>query len=134
MRPLLYLPLACLLAGPAFSAEEPIDCGDARNTVELNFCASKDYEASDAKLNDVYQKVLKQIAASGSETPYDSASWTRKLRESQKAWIAFRDADCEGAVPMEWSGGTGTSAAVLGCMTDKTDTRTKELAERFDIE
>jgi hypothetical protein len=32
---------------------------------------------------------------------------------------------------MEWSGGTGTSSAVLGCMTELTKARAKDLAERY---
>lgn len=111
--------------------EEKINCGDIRNTVESNFCADKDLKSADAKLNEVYKKVLAQIAESGLEKPYDRHSWEEALRESQRAWITFRDLDCKGAVPMEWSGGTGTTAAVLICMKDKTEARTKDLEERY---
>lgn len=91
-------------------------------------------QASDAKLNAVYKKVLAHIAESELEAPYDPASWEKAMRESQRAWVAFRDADCKGAVPMEWSGGSGTSSAVTGCMTEKTDARMKDLTERYGVE
>jgi uncharacterized protein YecT (DUF1311 family) len=121
-------------ASPSYAEERPIDCQDIRNTVESNFCAEKDFDAADAKLNALYKKVLAQIAETDLEKPYDRSSWDTAMREAQRAWVTFRDADCKGAVPMEWSGGSGTSAAVLGCMTEKTETRTRELKERYGIE
>jgi uncharacterized protein YecT (DUF1311 family) len=111
--------------------EENINCEDIRNTVESNFCADKDFQRADAKLNEIYKKVLAQISEAGLEKPYDRHSWENALREGQRAWITFRDLDCKGAVPMEWSGGTGTTAAVLICMKEKTETRIKELEERY---
>ena len=125
--------LLALSASPVW-ADERVDCENASTTVEMNICSDEDFKAADAKLNATYKKVLAQIAASDLEKPYDRASWDEALRASQRAWVAFRDADCKGAVPMEWSGGTGTTSAVLGCMTAKTETRTKELAERYTIE
>ena len=71
------------------------------------------------------------IAESDNPAPYSAQAWETELRTSQRAWIAFRDADCKGLVPMEWSGGTGTSYAVLGCMTALTKARTEALAERY---
>lgn len=129
IRPLL---LAVLLwpAAPA-QADEPIDCSDARTTYETNFCADKDFKTADDKLNAVYKKVLARIAESDLAKPYDPASWEAALRASQRAWVTFRDADCKDLIAMEWSGGTGTTSAVLGCMIEKTDARTKDLSERY---
>jgi len=125
--------VAGLLASLPARADPPIDCDNARNTIENNYCAEQALDAADQKLNEVYEKVLAHISESGSDEPYDSKSWEKTMREAQRAWIAFRDADCKGAVPMEWSGGTATSAAVLGCMTQKTETRAHELAERYGL-
>jgi uncharacterized protein YecT (DUF1311 family) len=121
-------------ASPPVHADDPIDCSEQTTTVEMNFCADEDFKASDAKLNAAYKRVLAQIADSDLEKPYDRDSWEKAVRESQRAWVAFRDADCKGAVPMEWSGGTGATSAVLGCMTVKTEARTKELAERYNLD
>lgn len=114
------------------AAEDAIDCDNASSTVEMNFCSDEAFQEADAKLNAVYKKVLAHIAEADLEKPYDRDSWEKAMRESQRAWVAFRDADCKGAVPMEWSGGSGTSAAVNGCMTEKTEARTKELTERYE--
>lgn len=126
--------LALVAASLPARADDPIDCAEQNTTVEMNFCADEDFKASDAKLNAAYKKVLAQIADSDLEKPYDRESWEKAMRESQRAWVTFRDADCKGAVPMEWSGGTGTTSAVLGCMTAKTDVRTKELTERYNFD
>lgn len=143
MRPLpsrLLAPLAVLalawttglaaLHAPAFAVDEPkVDCSNAMTTYEQNYCADKDLAEADKKLNEAYQKLLDGIAKTDGEKPFDAKSWEKALRESQRAWVAFRDADCDGLVPMSWGGGTGTTAVVLGCKTAKTEARTKELLE-----
>ena len=121
------------LAMPAIAAEQT-DCSNASNTYEMNICADKEFAAADAELNAVYKVALAAIANSDGEKPYDRKSWEAALRASQRAWVAFRDADCKGLVPMEWSGGTGTTTAVLGCMIQLTQERTKMLKERFAAE
>ena len=141
MRPQLagtFFCLALMLGGqePAHAedAEPPIDCEKATATFELNFCAGKELTKADAELNEVYAKVLARIPAISSEPPYDAKSFEAALRASQRAWVAYRDADCNGLVPMSWNGGTATSGEVLGCMTSKTKERTKDLLERYLLE
>jgi uncharacterized protein YecT (DUF1311 family) len=114
-------------------AATPFDCTKAMATAELNFCAEKSFDSADAKLNEAFKKVLSYVAETGGEKPYDAKSWEAALRASQHAWVAFRDADCKGLLPMSWSGGTATTGEVLGCMQEKTQARTKELLERYDI-
>ena len=113
---------------PALAAEPDVDCDKAMSTPELNQCADATLQAADAKLNAMYQKALAVIRKTKSEQPYDRKSWEEALKVSQRAWLAYRDADCDGLVPMSWGGGTGTTSAVLWCKTEKTETRTKELA------
>jgi uncharacterized protein YecT (DUF1311 family) len=117
--------------GAAQTTPNPIDCANASSTVEMNYCAERDFTEADRVLNQAYSRALAEIAASDNPAPYAPAAWEKELRASQRAWIAFRDADCKGVVPMEWSGGTGTNSAVLGCMVALTKTRAKDLAERY---
>ena len=127
--------IVLVLVSVSARAEEPvIDCSNAMATVELNFCSEKELDKADADLNAAYKKVLGFIAKSDGENPYDAKSWETALRESQRAWVAFRDADCKGLIPMSWSGGTGATGAVLGCMSEKTKARTKELSELYEME
>jgi uncharacterized protein YecT (DUF1311 family) len=128
---LFFLPV---IAARADDAAPEIDCANASATVELNFCAEKELDTADVALNAVYKKVLAFIAKSGTEKPYDAKSWEDALRESQRAWVAFRDADCKGLIPMSWTGGTGATGAVLGCMSEKTKARTEELESLYKLE
>lgn len=112
--------------------EERIDCKNAVSTYELNACADKDFTAADADLNRAYQSALKSIPELATEKPYDAKSWEAALRASQRAWVAFRDAECNNHGAMFWGGGTGATGDIIGCMTDKTKARTKELNERYE--
>jgi uncharacterized protein YecT (DUF1311 family) len=120
-----------LTLAAAQTTPNPIDCARANSTVEMNYCAERDFAEADRLLNEAYSRALAQIAASDNPAPYAPAAWEKEFRAAQRAWITFRDADCKGVVPMEWSGGTGTSAAVLGCMIELTKARANDLAERY---
>jgi uncharacterized protein YecT (DUF1311 family) len=120
------------LVAPTLAATLKVDCAKAVTTPELNLCADRTLQAADTKLNSAYKKVLAEIRKSDNAKPYDPVSWEKALRASQKAWIAYRDADCAGLLPMSWTGGTGTTSAVLGCKAEKTELRTKELLAILD--
>lgn len=120
-----------LLANASAQTPNPIDCAKATATVEINYCADRDYAEADRLLNEAYQKALAMIAKSDGPAPYTAAQWEQELRASQRAWVAFRDADCKGLVPMEWTGGSGTAYAVLGCMIELTKSRSKALRDRY---
>jgi uncharacterized protein YecT (DUF1311 family) len=112
--------------GPVI-AERRADCDKAMSTADLNMCSERIFQAADARLNATFVKAIDVIRKTNGDKPYDPDSWEKALRASQRVWVAFRDADCKGFVPMSWSGGTGTTSAVLGCMTSRTEARTKEL-------
>ena len=129
--------LAALIAtagARAADAEAPVDCSKAMATAELNQCAETELTKADAALNEIYKKALTHIAANGGDKPYDSKSWEEALRKSQRAWVAYRDADCKDLVPMSWTGGTATSGEVLGCLKEKTEARAKDLKDRYGLE
>lgn len=125
--------LACLLSSPglAWAQSGRLDCSKASATPEINACAERDLERADRKLNEAYRMMLGRIDKSDL-TPPQRAEWRKSLQDAQRRWIAFRDADCDGVVPFEWFGGTGATAAVLGCKSAKTEARTKELSDRAD--
>lgn len=124
--------LVSVMSGSASHAEDaPIDCDNANSTVEMNFCADKDFAAADKNLNSAYKAALAYVRTRELDPPYDAKHFEEALRASQRAWVAFRDADCRDLVAQEWSGGTGTSSAILGCMIALTKDRTKDLRDRF---
>lgn len=114
------------------SAAEQVDCGNAQTTYEMQFCADKDFKAADAEMNQAYQAAIARAAGQEAPAPYDGKAYEAALRAAQRAWVAYRDADCKGVVPFSWQGGTGTGAAVIGCLTAKTQSRTKDLREMVE--
>jgi uncharacterized protein YecT (DUF1311 family) len=110
-------------------AAEAVDCRDQQTTAVQNHCAERDLVAADAALNAAYQAELAHIRMHEAPPPYDRQAYEAAFRAAQRAWIAFRDADCKGVVPFSWGNGTGSAAAVLGCLVTRTQARTKELIE-----
>lgn len=98
----------------------------------MTACADKEFTATDGDLNRTYNKALKSIPEMATEAPYDAKSWEAALRQRQRTWVAFRDAECQGHVAMFWTGGTGATADIIGCMTEKTKARSRELNDRYD--
>lgn len=133
LRPIVPLLVVFgLIAPPAFAgAGQTRNCEDADSTPAMNRCAEEAFDTADAELNEVYGKALRAIADRNMDKPYDSATWEVLFRASQRAWIAFRDADCGELIAQEWSGGTGTTYAMFSCKTVKTEARSKELTERY---
>jgi uncharacterized protein YecT (DUF1311 family) len=123
--------LLSFLIGPGPAHAQNIDCAKASSTVEMNFCAEKDFQAADRDLNAAYTAALASIRTRDLEKPYDAKTFEAAMRVSQRAWLAYRDSDCKGLVAQEWSGGSGATSAILGCMTEKTIQRTKDLKERY---
>lgn len=130
----VVLAFAIAVSTPVRAAGEdpPVDCANALSTHDMNFCAAGELEKADAELNEVYKKALAAIPEMASDAPYDAKSWQAALRASQRAWVTFRDAECSDHVAMFWTGGTGATVEILGCKTEKTEARTKELKERYE--
>jgi uncharacterized protein YecT (DUF1311 family) len=109
--------VALLLAAGAARADEKINCksGDL-NQMELDQCAGRDFTAADAKLNTLYKVMMSK---------YDAANGAL-LKASERAWIAYRDAQCDFATNGT-AGGTINSMEDTICRTGKTNDRIKEL-------
>ncbi|NJM55392.1 MAG: DUF1311 domain-containing protein [Verrucomicrobiae bacterium] len=108
-----------------------LDCANAMSTPDLNACSEIEYKTADADLNAAYRKALAEIAKTDLEAPHDPKSFEAAFRKSQRAWVAWRDAECEGLMPMFMGGGSATTGAILGCLTEKTQARAKEISERL---
>ncbi|MBZ9678969.1 lysozyme inhibitor LprI family protein [Mesorhizobium sp. ES1-1] len=83
----------------------------------LNICAGEDRQAADAKLNAAYQQLI------GSE----DAEGKRLLQTAQRAWIAFRDAECARTTASS-EGGSIHPMEVSLCLTKLSNERIEQLA------
>lgn len=92
-------------------------------------CASAALAAADEVLNGVYGKLTDQMKASAD--PQDKER-LRRLVASERAWIAYRDAECalQGASML---GGSGEPLMVLDCHYGLTRERAKRLEDPFSL-
>jgi uncharacterized protein YecT (DUF1311 family) len=58
------------------------DCSKAENTLAIIACHEGRYEKADKELNKVYGEAMKSLSPSAQQ----------KLKESQRAWLKYRDA------------------------------------------
>ena len=68
-------------------------------TVSMRECISEEYARQDVLLNEMYRQLMQRL---GTEGQHD-------LRNAQRAWIAFREAECAWRA----SGETGTLGPVI---------------------
>lgn len=116
--------LGCILYLFAVSALA-LDCNKAITTPEINQCAKIEQDKIEAKLNKIYQRVLKTLDKPDTEIEYYS-----KMKESliaaQRAWVKFREADCD-AVFEKNASGTIRTVMYIECMQARAEQRIKEL-------
>ena len=130
MRKAWAFALALGCAAPAFGATPPADPVDARYTPAYNaclaspdgastygmiVCTQKEDDLQDARLNAVYKKVMADL----------NTRQRAKLLAAQRAWIAFRDAECASYQDEDW--GTISRVLAAGCVLHMTVQRTMDL-------
>ncbi len=125
------LPTLCLAASTnelqAIDRSQEACISDDGSNMGMKMCTDKALKNADALLNVVYQKVSGELSSEeGQET-------LNRLKTAQRAWIPFRDAQCQLAAA-EMLGGTGESLVALGCHYRMTVDRIKELEAQFDVE
>lgn len=118
----------------AASIAQAPDCANAVTTQELNECASAEYEKADQTLNGAWREALATVRRQDQEDvpPEDRRPRGEvKLREAQRAWITYRDANCV-VQGYRARGGTAETLINLGCLTTVTEQRTKELQALYE--
>nr|WP_175767588.1 lysozyme inhibitor LprI family protein [Burkholderia cenocepacia] len=110
---------AMLLAASAVHvAHAATDCANPQDQRAMNECASRAYARADTDLNRRYRALQGRLK--------DDRDGARKLTEAQRAWIAFRDAECA----FQTSGAAGGSIEPLAravCLEAVTKSRTTAL-------
>lgn len=138
VRAARLLPAAVLLLSlPSLAQEEPeVDCGNAMAQIELNICADRDYQADDAELNAAYGQAMaaaREMDDSVRDMGEQYVGAADALKRAQRAWIGYRDGQCELA-GFEARGGSMEPMLVSGCLADLTRKRTAELKALFTEE
>ena len=89
---------------------------DGQSTIGMIQCAAGELKLQDARLNRVYQEAMKRL---------DLPRQRTALKKAQRAWIAYRDADCASVYDPDW--GTLARIEANACMLDHTARRADAL-------
>ncbi|PYE45319.1 uncharacterized protein YecT (DUF1311 family) [Rhizobium sp. PP-F2F-G20b] len=122
----------CLFLGAgAASAAGPddLDCSKAMTQSDMTACSQQDYETADVALNAAYRKTMARAQAMDkdfADLGDTMVGAVEALKTAQRAWIAYRDGQCDLA-GFEARGGTMEPMLVAGCLADLTAKRTDEL-------
>lgn len=106
---------------PTLQVAQQPNCKEPQTQMEINVCAGIEYQNADKRLNQVYQKLMPKL----------SAARKQKLIVAQRAWLNFRDTNCEFEMS-QFEGGTMAPAAKAGCMAQLTKTRTTQLEQYIE--
>ncbi|SCX53562.1 Uncharacterized conserved protein YecT, DUF1311 family [Pseudomonas sp. NFACC32-1] len=79
----LLLALAPLILASVAQAD---DCTNAMTQGEMNQCAAQEKKAADDELNRLYKQITARLK--------DNPEAKQLLVKAQRAWIGFRDAEC----------------------------------------
>lgn len=93
----------------------------AQTQLEMNEQACSQYKLADTELNRVYQQILRAYKI--------DANFIKKLKNAQRAWLVYRDAQLAAIYPDDGPGAYGSVNPMCRCHELRwlTETRTKEL-------
>lgn len=111
-----YCPPDNAAAAIAVKGEDP--CANPMTQMEMNQCAIKEYQDADGELNRVYKEVMAKLRP----------EMQAKLKTAQKAWLQYRDANCDCA-SFDYSQGSIYPVMYYGCLKNMTVARTKEIQD-----
>jgi uncharacterized protein YecT (DUF1311 family) len=120
---LVALLAVAAVAGPARAQAD--DCDSAQGQADLNECYGKAFKASDAELNKLYKEIQGRLK--------DDQDTSRLLVATQRAWVAFRDAECD----FQASAVAGGSAAPMihaMCLDNQTKHRIEDFKTYLNCE
>lgn len=103
-----------------------IDCAKANTTPEINECAHAEQQKVEQKLNATYQAALNFLDQMDPLVKDDAVKAKAKLIEAERAWIKFREADCDAVFSLNASG-TIRTVLRIGCMKSHAQSRIQDL-------
>jgi uncharacterized protein YecT (DUF1311 family) len=105
-----------LVSASSCFAAQPECLNSAPTQLAMDECVGRSMKASDQKLNETYHALLAKVSKSGAD----------QLRKAQRAWLAWRDAQCEFNT-MGTRGGSINSSMYGLCIDELTQEQTRRL-------
>jgi uncharacterized protein YecT (DUF1311 family) len=121
--------LTTLISGTALAQDA--DCKNPQTQTDMTQCEQLRQGDADDALNAQYKKTRAAAVETDRNLDADQKGAEKALVKAQRAWVDFRDAECEVA-GFAMRGGSGEPMLVAGCTADLTDKRTAELKELAD--
>ncbi len=113
-----------LLAGLLFAATQPAraadECDAKTSQADMTDCYGAAYKKSDATLNALYRQIAGRLK--------DDAATAKLLVGTQRAWVRFRDAECDFASAGA-AGGTARPMIAAICLDRLTEARIKDFQD-----
>ena len=97
-------------------------------TLEFEYCANRDFQKADRQLNKTYSSIVAKLKAD--QVGSSEASALPELIKAQRIWVSFRDVECSMHYTY-YSGGTIRGLMLIGCKTQLTTQREKDLRDFF---
>ncbi|CNI32218.1 Uncharacterized protein conserved in bacteria [Yersinia frederiksenii] len=110
-----------------FIASADIECKNIQASNQIYICSKQSLEKSDANLNREYRKLLSAIDSEYGNHEDLKSEYINKIKSSQRAWVNFRDKNCE---VFSYQIDVGTEAyetSINYCKDKMTQDRIKEL-------
>ncbi len=103
---------------------EAADC-QGQSQRDLDLCAANAYRAADKALNDTYTTITLRLKG--------NAAGRAKLVSAERAWVAYRDAECDFAASGV-AGGSISPMIIADCRADATKQRQAQLAKYLNCQ
>ena len=121
-RALLSAALVALML-PAAHADECME--NAEDQAAMAQCAAQAYQASDAQLNELFHEIRQRVG--------DDVDTRHLLRDAERAWVAFRDAECAFAASAV-AGGSAYPMVLDLCLNELTQSRIEQFRQYLHCE
>ncbi|WP_440974892.1 lysozyme inhibitor LprI family protein [Pseudomonas koreensis] len=93
MNRFVFTLLVALLL-PVSAAYAQDDCSHVASSLEMVPCSEAAKKAADAQLNVSYKQLMARLESDYRADPALGAEYAAKVKESQRAWLKLRDANC----------------------------------------
>jgi uncharacterized protein YecT (DUF1311 family) len=123
-----------LLGGALTVGAQAQDNRRGRGDDEFGPATAAQLAAADRRLNQVYQRRIADARADDRNDRRRNGWYSQEgaLRESERVWIAFRDAECRYLTQQD-AGSRMYNAVRRGCLLEQTEDRTEALREAEQV-
>ena len=125
--------LSLISVGKIAFADDAPNCEDSANLnqQDMNMCAEQDFQKADRLLNKTWPEAKSFAEKADQDLEKNLQGYAKALLDSQRAWLAYRDAQCV----LDGFGSRGGSMEpmlVSGCKATMTNERVKEFRAMID--